>query len=140
MTKNRFNDRVAFDPCDDIRAFHEKFELDYNGAAQALSLHLTQFRTKFMEEELDEYVVACVVQDLEGQLDALVDLVYVALGTAYLQGFAFREAWNRVHAANMTKVRAARPADSKRGSGFDVVKPATWVAPQLKDLVTPCED
>lgn len=47
----------------------------------------------------------------------------------------FREAWDRVHRANMAKVRAERASDSKRGSSFDVVKPEGWQAPDLGDLV-----
>lgn len=50
-------------------------------------------------------------------------------------GFNFREAWRRVHEANMGKVRARRAQDSTRGSVFDVVKPPGWVAPDLSDLV-----
>ena len=59
----------------------------------------------------------------------------VALGTAYMQGFNFKEAWRRVHEANMRKVRATSEEQSKRNSSSDVVKPAGWVAPDLKDLV-----
>lgn len=77
---------------------------------------------------------------LEGMLDGLVDLVYVALGTAQLHGFNFSEAWNRVHEANMTKVRVQRPNESKRNSIFDVVKPPGWVAPSHRDLVSNHEE
>jgi predicted HAD superfamily Cof-like phosphohydrolase len=140
MTRNRFNEHVIHDMLTDIRRFHEKYGLGYEGPPRQLPLHLAEFRAKFMQEELDEYGVATAQQNLEGQLDALIDLVYVALGTAYLQGFCFSRGWNRVHAANMEKVRAERPADSKRGSGFDVVKPVGWEPPSLKDLVKPCGD
>lgn len=69
------------------------------------------------------------------QFDALIDLAYVVLGTAHLQGFDFEEGWRRVHAANMSKVRARRKSDSKRKSKFDVVKPEGWQAPVLTDLI-----
>ncbi len=75
------------------------------------------------------------ITDLEKQLDALVDLMYVLLGTSYLQGFDLKEAWNRVHAANMTKIRTERADDSKRGSVYDVVKPEGFRPPDLSDLV-----
>jgi predicted HAD superfamily Cof-like phosphohydrolase len=116
----------------DIKEFHEKFGLDYQGPPRQLDLELRVFRKDFMKEELTEY---CQSDDLHGQLDALVDLVYVALGTAYMQGFDFNEAWRRVHEANMKKVRADRADQSKRGSTFDVVKPPGWTAPDLRDLV-----
>jgi predicted HAD superfamily Cof-like phosphohydrolase len=149
----------------DIADFHQKFDLTYDGNARQLPNDLIEFRIGFMQEELDEYVTHAsetaveltgpegddhsqengggftpdkdaVVAGLEGQLDALVDLVYVALGTAYLQGFKFEEAWARVHAANMRKKRAEPDgSDSKRGSPNDVVKPEGWVAPSHTDLV-----
>lgn len=140
----------------DIEDFHVKFGLGYEGKPRLLNQELQEFRTKFLQEELDEYRGSIatshsvlVNKHLEGQeksraeftmamedsLDALVDLVYVALGTAYLHGFDFEEAWKRVHAANMAKVRAERTEDSKRGTTFDVVKPAGWQPPRHTDLV-----
>jgi hypothetical protein len=61
--------------------------------------------------------------------------VYVAIGTAYIQGFDFPRAWRRVHAANMTKVRAPAAKESKRRSSYDVIKPSRWVPPFLGDIV-----
>ena len=123
----------------DIESFHHKFGLSYGGAPRALPWDLAEFRIKFLQEELDEYAAAYEADDTvhsrEQMLDALVDLVYVALGTAYLHGFNFAEAWRRVQVANMSKVRVERAEDSKRGSTFDVVKPAGWKPPSHKDLV-----
>ena len=121
----------------DIEEFHKKFCLDYDGPPRELPQELGAFRFRFMDEELQEYSTADLAGDLEGQLDALVDLCYVAMGTAYLQGFTperFAEAWSRVHAANMSKVRTKREEDSKRGSTYDVVKPQGWTPPVLSDL------
>lgn len=119
----------------DIADFHEKFKLAYDGMPRQLDRELHNFRAGFMTEELGEYVEAHEAGDLEGQIDALVDLVYVVLGTAYLQGFPFDEAWKRVHAANMSKIRALRPDQSKRGSVYDVVKPPGFVPPDHSDLI-----
>lgn len=119
----------------DIKEFHEKFSLTYTGKPQTLSNELRHFRIDFMDEEVAEYATAAYEGNLHDQLDALVDLVYVALGTAYMQGFDFNEAWRRVHAANMQKVRASTLTDSKRRSIYDVVKPVGWVPPDLSDLV-----
>jgi hypothetical protein len=136
----------------DIIDFHEKFDLKYSGDPRQLPVELVDFRQDFMQEELTEYGVSSaecklellsekpnmgsIAEHLEGQLDALVDLVYVALGTAYLQGFDFNEAWRRVHEANMAKVRATDVSQSKRGSTQDVVKPKGWKAPSHLNLVT----
>ena len=117
---------------EDIVAFHQKFGVDYDGPPRELPLELRVFRREFLKEEFREYINA---ETLHEKLDALVDLVYVALGTARLHGFDFDEAWRRVHQANMSKVRAQKDSDSKRGSAaFDVVKPPNFVPPYLKDL------
>ena len=85
-----------------------------------------------------------VLRDLEKALDSLVDLAYVLVGTVLLHGFGNKhelgktiigEAWQRVHNANMRKVRANHAGESKRKSGFDVVKPEGWQPPKLHDLV-----
>jgi len=119
----------------DIKAFHTKFKLEYEGKPRTLPRDLRNFRLDFLEEELSEYAIASSHGNLEDQLDALVDLVYVALGTAYMQGFDFEEAWRRVHEANMKKVRAVDVKDSKRKSVYDVIKPEGWTPPDLSDLV-----
>lgn len=142
------------DPFRDIKEFHEKFGLTYDGKPRALPAGIQKFRDKFHREELKEYGLAIarlgrllageeeksiddeVALELSHALDALVDLTYVALGTAYLHGFDFNAAWERVHAANMAKVRAARAADSKRKSKFDVVKPPGWTPPRIQPLVS----
>ena len=120
---------------DDVKDFHVKFGLPSPSSPQPLSEHLNSFRTGFMHEELGEYMDAVRDGDLEKQLDSLVDLVYVACGTAVMHGFDFNEAWRRVHEANLKKVRVERLDDSKRASTFDVVKPAGWQHPDLFDLV-----
>ena len=151
------------EPCPDFMAdiedFHQRFGLSYDGKPRSLATEkmddegetLFDFRLKFMREELDEYEreqvelneavgrgdEGGVATHLEDQLDALVDLLYVAFGTLYLQfgRAATHEAWRRVHHANMLKVRAQSGDESSRGSKFDVVKPKGWVPPDHRDLV-----
>ncbi len=147
-----------FDVVADIEEFHERFGLTYKGKPRALPDEMQELRNKLAREELDEYLLAVdrcanaiksyqdlfgtdrddmIAENLEDMLDALVDLVYVALGTAVAcHGFDFRTAWRRVHDANMRKVRANNAGDSKRGSALDVIKPAGWKPPSHSDLVS----
>jgi predicted HAD superfamily Cof-like phosphohydrolase len=132
----------------DIEQFHRKFDLIYEGKPRVLPYDLGKFRIRFLIEETAEYqsAVSRAALDLSSSrspddqmakaLDALVDLVYVALGTAYLHGFDFNEAWRRVHEANMKKIRAADVSQSTRGSLHDVIKPPEWEPPSLVDLVS----
>jgi predicted HAD superfamily Cof-like phosphohydrolase len=116
----------------DIKDFHAKYGLTYEGPPRQLSEELQRFRLKFIEEEFKELVNSSSNAD---QLDACCDLVYVILGYAYLRGWNFDEAWRRVHSANMKKIRAASAHDSKRQTAFDVVKPPGWKPPRHEDLV-----
>jgi len=113
----------------DIVAFHKKFKLGYSGPPRKLDIDIARARYRHQFEELQELSKAIHTGDLEGTLDALVDIVYVAIGTAYLSGFDFDEAWKRVHKANMKKIRCA----TKR-SPIDIVKPIGWKPPKLDDL------
>jgi len=137
----------------DIGRFHDKFELKpTEDPGHRLPGDVLKFRIKFMYEELGEYLEAvgmCTGSDkvvpnvfadnhkfdAEQAFDALIDLAYVALGTAFLHRFPFNEGWDRVQEANMKKVRASSEEQSKRGSKFDVVKPEGWKPPILADLL-----
>lgn len=124
------------DVFDDIVAFHEKFGL-LPKQKGLLDNELFTFRFEFIREETLELDDAHHDKDLEQCLDACIDIMYVAMGTLVVMGFSaaeMREAWRRIQACNMAKVRAGKKSESKRGAEFDVVKPQGWVAPDLSDL------
>jgi predicted HAD superfamily Cof-like phosphohydrolase len=120
---------------EDISKFQEKFDEEYMGPPRFLPLDLHTFKVQHIKEEIDEYIQARHDSSLVDQLDALVDILYVVIGTAYQHGFDLAEAWRRVHEGNMLKVKAQKLTDSTRGSLFDIVKPPGWVKPNLEDLV-----
>lgn len=143
----------------DVNAFHAKFGQEYLGKPRMLPADLHDFRVNFHDEETHEYrdeypklVDAVERKDrrdilniLELQLDALCDSIWVVLGTADLQfgRRVFFEAWKRVVAANMAKVRVEvkedgerNCADTGRAAKFDIGKPPGWTAPDHRDLVT----
>jgi NTP pyrophosphatase (non-canonical NTP hydrolase) len=116
-----------------VEEFQEKFGLIYRGPPRDIEPYeLSASRIDHMDEELREYMRAWQDHDLEKMLDALVDLTYVVLGTALMHGFNMREAFRRVHLANMKKVRAE---PEKGRHPWDVVKPDGWEPPDLRDLV-----
>lgn len=122
----------------DVNAFHEKFQINYQGPPRQLPLHLSTFRIARQQAELQEYADATHANQRDQQLDAIIDQLYVLLGTAHLHGFTveiFHEAWRRVHAANMLKERVHPGNPGKFGSKDDIVKPIGWVAPVLLDLI-----
>lgn len=116
----------------DIKQMHKHYNRNYEGRPRPLPPKEDELRIKLLREELAEYEEAVTLED---KLDALVDLVVVALGAAELHGFDFDEAWRRVLSANMKKLVATTPEQSKRGVVGDLYKPEGWTPPNLKDLV-----
>lgn len=125
---------------DDVGDFHRKFNIrsvSHDGPGKIRwDADMLDFRVKFMEEELDEFNDAVADEDHAKMFDALIDLVYVAMGTAHLLGYPWQEGWDRVQEANMKKVRAAADgSDSVRKSSMDVVKPPGWSPPDIGGLL-----
>ena len=114
---------------DDIRSFHKKFKLPQCNVPSLLEKEMYEFRLRFMQEELEEFGEAVKNNDRMKAFDALLDLVYVAMGTAYMMNMPWDDGWRHVQNANMVKVRALRESDSTRGSTYDVVKPKGWIPP-----------
>lgn len=142
---------------DDVGDFHQKFNLPNNTYREAepreVEEEVLRFRMRFLLEELVEFCRGAgynltydlEVLEVDGQVfprdhaemfDALLDLVYVALGTAHLFGYPWQTGWALVQIHNMRKHRAASDgSDSKRGSSYDVVKPEGWVPPDIAGLL-----
>lgn len=153
---------------DSVAAFHEKFGLATvkDGPPRELDIATTEFRIKFMLEELKEYASACGYdlwwslvhdaldgrQDLPIAADSLVDLVYVALGTAQLHQLPWPKLFAEVQKANMSKERckidhkfeggelcqvcgAPKVEHSLRGSSLDVIKPKSWTPPRITEVL-----
>jgi predicted HAD superfamily Cof-like phosphohydrolase len=114
-----------------VLEFHEKFAFANFLGPNHLSVRERRIRVGMMLEELKEYVTAATLED---ELDALVDLVVFALGTAVRHGFTrFDEAFERVMRANMQKERG----ESGDRDEFEFLKPEGWKAPDLSDLTKP---
>lgn len=115
----------------DVYALHHKFSFPRAVAPRLLSIEDMAGRFRFMLEELNEFMEAVEQQDLAEAFDALIDLVYVAKGTAVQLGLPWSEGWDAVHDANMAKVRSP----SKTDRGFDLLKPDGWKAPNHAKLL-----
>lgn len=157
---------------DSVGAFHRKFDLPTSSdlvKPGTIASDLRDFRLKFLLEELAELAEGYglrlryelteeegAAQDLPKIADALVDLVYVALGTAHFHGFPWEELFAEVQRANITKVRCGidhkfepsggeggdtckcgepRKAHSLRGSAHDVIKPQGWTGPAIIEVL-----
>ena len=121
---------------DMVREFQERFGQGYDGGPRELPASVASLRKKLINEESGELVLAIDRGELDEQLDALVDMLYVTVGTATAMGFGnvLDEAFRRVHEANMRKVLVPDRHGSKRDSAWDIVKPEGWTKPDLQDL------
>lgn len=144
--------------------FHRKFglqnTLEHGCAPRELTPNEALFRLKFLLEELTETAQAMGYDlvdfhgeplkpmfqarvtgcDLPAAADGLVDLVYVALGTAHLMGLPWDDLFREVQRANLSKVRATSDAESLektgRGNGaMDIVKPEGWIPPRIAEIL-----
>lgn len=124
---------------DDVGRFHRTFGLPYSHTTllspRLIKLDLVKFRLKFLHEEMFELIDAYLRDDLPDISDALVDIVYVAMGTAHHHGLPWEPLWNEIQRANMKKIRARFEEESKRGSTHDVIKPSGWEPPDIAGVL-----
>lgn len=112
---------------DDVAKFHtDVLKLEKPELPTLISRDFMLERTRFKQEELNEFVEAWYAGDMVKVADALADLVYVALGTAWQIGIPMNQIWQAVHDANMKKIRGI----TKRGNAVDAVKPEGWAGPE----------
>ena len=81
-----------------------------------------------MREEVEEFLEA---GDLVGQVDAIVDLIYFALGALVEMGVDAGPVFDIVHEANMQKTRSPQGL-RKRSTDGKVQKPDGWESPERK--------
>lgn len=112
----------------DIREFQEKiaeelegdlfFRDDFEGRVKT--------RMKLLREEVDELEEALLNRDPVETLDAIIDIHYIANGTAQEAGIVDKlsDAWDLVHANNMTKLdENGKVIKNEYGK---VIKPANY--------------
>lgn len=78
---------------DDMREFYDHFGFAYPVGPAHLPRKLAEFRRQFLLEEFIEWEGGVKAGDLVAQLDGLVDICYIAIGSAVFHGFEHR-AWS----------------------------------------------
>ena len=117
----------------DVAEFHDKVvNLPVTSTPQLLNADRHKWAVNFLREEIAEYIDARSMSNLEDAVDALVELVYVAIGRLLEMGINPQEAWDVVHRANMVKQRGRSP---HRDSEHDAMKPDGWQPPDLEPLI-----
>jgi predicted HAD superfamily Cof-like phosphohydrolase len=113
------------EPFDQVREFHLAFNHQCPEEPVLLDKIRVAKRNNWMMEELEEFQRAASIHD---QADAMVDLIYFALGTLVEMGVRPGRLFDIVHEANMKKLwpdgKVHYAADGK------VMKPPSWSPPE----------
>lgn len=105
---------------------------------------LDQVKEDYTRDQFKEHRVLAMVEEVgefqdaknsEDELDALVDLVVFALGTADLLGYdqVFDLAYQRVMIANCQKI--VGPVPERGNFPLDLKKPVGWTPATFKDIM-----
>ncbi len=114
----------------DVGDFHKMLgypENDFPSIQQPTERASIQWRVDHMLEEIDEYQDAVSDEKLPDAIDALLDLIYLAIGTVRMHGVEIGPCWDEVHRANMKKL----PGNNKKWT----IKPDGWEAPDLDKVI-----
>ena len=109
----------------DVYDFHEAFGVPVRDIPAFMPPERAQKRVLWMEEEIGEFIEA---ENIEEQADAMIDLIYFALGTLVEIGVQPQALFDIVHGANMQKLW---PDGSPHyNSDGKVIKPSGWTDPE----------
>ena len=103
----RNTETVLKDALRKLQEFHETFRVHIEYVPTAdVPRDVCEVRVRLLEEELDEYRKAVEAKDLVAVADALIDMLYVLLGTVVSHGLqdAAVELFDEVHRSNMSKL------------------------------------
>ena len=110
------------DVMSDVVEFHRRFNLGLGREPRILSAGEWQVRAGLLKEELDELEDAYRRGNLVKIADAVLDSIFVLVGTAVALGLDLRAMWPAVAEANMAK--------HQPGSSDKPQKPAGWQGPE----------
>jgi predicted HAD superfamily Cof-like phosphohydrolase len=114
-----------------VKDFHKAFNHPYSDIPKLMDMETATKRYTWMKEEIDEFIEATENKDIYEQVDAMIDVIYFALGTLVQIGVPPAEIFNIVQNANMSKLwedgkPRFRDIDGK------VIKPPSWEDPHNK--------
>jgi predicted HAD superfamily Cof-like phosphohydrolase len=115
----------GLDACADaVRKFHRVFNHPVADSPVNLTDERAITRSGWMLAELEEFTTAENVVD---RADAMIDLIYFALGTLVEMGIQPGKLFEIVQAANMAKLHNGKPQYREDNK---IIKPEGWVAPE----------
>lgn len=118
-----------------VKEFHYSFNVPVQHSPYIPDDAIVRLRYNLAMEELQEFVDACQVQDHVKIFDALVDQLYILIGTAHVFGMAdaLEAGFAEVHRSNMTKLNAeGKPVFREDGK---IIKSELYEEPDLHTVL-----
>lgn len=115
----------------DIHDMHAHYDMHaaYSKFDDEKKKKFLEFRANFLQEELDEMKEAIADNNPEEIVDALIDLVVVAIGTLDAYNIDAYRAWDVVLKANMNKKAGIKEGRQNPLGLPDLKKPENWQPP-----------
>ena len=111
-----------------VKEFHKAFESPISELPVILTSERVKARAGFMREEIEEFEESVNIYE---QADAMIDLIYFALGTLVEMGVKPDKLFDIVHEANMSKIWSDGKVHYREGDR-KVIKPPEWEDPEPK--------
>lgn len=111
-----------------VREFHEAFDLSSGDERDPQFINV-DLRVELIREEFTELQKAIDENDLPAAADAVIDLLFVTLGTGVEWGLDLEPLWQEVCRTNMAKRGGRRRSDGKW------IKPPDWQPPNIAALI-----
>jgi len=113
-----------------VKEFHKAFNHPVADAPTVMDIGRACVRCEWMNEEVEEFFNATIKKDIYEQTDAMIDLLYFALGTLVEMGIPPAKLFEIVQLANMSKLFPdGKPHYNEMNK---VIKPEGWQDPHDK--------
>lgn len=111
----------------EVREFHKAFNHPIKHRPTPATLDRANVRMSWIEEEIDEFIQAVEDKDIVEQADAMIDVIYFAIGTLVEIGVEPQSLFEIVQKANMSKLwDDGKPHYKNDGK---IMKPPSWIDP-----------
>jgi hypothetical protein len=88
-----------------------------------------------LAEEVEEFTRAAAENDTYEMADAVIDCIYVLIGTGLRMGLPLGALFSEVHESNMEKNPAVPGTRGRKAEGGVSMKPAGWQKPRMSEII-----
>jgi predicted HAD superfamily Cof-like phosphohydrolase len=120
---------------DQRREFNDAFKISSNDFFDVITTSEYGLEFNMLDEELNEYFTACMENNRVEIADAIGDMLYLIIGTAYKHGLDAEElgkVMDEIHRSNMSKLHNGEVVKTSVGK---VVKPDTFSPPNIAEVL-----